>query len=172
MLIDSIWPLLVDRATHVGTQSQGIALIEFLDYQCPFCQQQYTESKRFLASNPGRGLGYLHLPSLIHPAAEGAARSAICAEGLGRFSELHKRLFETDQWKSDTNWVREASAVGGVDTNKFLACLRSNETTDRIERDCALAQNLGVSGTPAFVYRSGVYVGLASDLVLLILSTY
>ncbi len=61
----------------------------------------------FIAQNPEVGVAYRHLPLPIHPAAEGAARAAICAQRQRRFEEMHARLFETARWHSDTLWIRE-----------------------------------------------------------------
>lgn len=141
-----------------------VALVEFADYECPFCRKQHESLQRVIANAPGTGVVMRHLPlTALHEHAEGAARAAICAEKQGRFREMNERLFGTDTWLKDSDWNREARAAGVKDLDAFTACLQSKETTARLEVDHALANDLGIQGTPTFVYRGGIYVGMLSD---------
>lgn len=168
-LVTRMWPALLDGAPRLG-QGARVVFVEFSDYQCPFCQQQHRELNNFLQSNPMASVALRHLPLLIHPSAEGAARSVICAEQQGKFLQLHNWFFETDRWKDDTNWVREAVAVGVTDLERFSTCLHSATTTVKLERDHALAEELDITGTPTVVYQSGMRSGVLSDSVLRLLS--
>ncbi len=105
-------------------------------------------------------VGYLHLPLDFHAAAEGAARSAICAENQGRFLQIHRRFFETSGWLADTNWVREAEAAGVADLEGFASCLQSDETDERLARDARIAESLGARGTPAMVNKKELHFGV------------
>ena len=161
------WNDFIQVGGRIDEGSGPVALVEFSDYQCPFCKQAHREISTFLTRNPDVGILYRHFPLSIHPAAEGAARSAICAERQGRFRRMHVRLFETSEWQTDTNWTREAIAAGVVDTLQFKACLHSELTSTRLERDKSLGDHLAVSGTPTFVYAKGVRAGIISPEELL-----
>lgn len=160
------WNALTDGGVRVDTGRSKPVLVEFSDYQCPFCRQANRVIEQWLATHDA-GVIYRHFPlTAIHPAAEGAARAAICAEAQGRFRTMHLRLFETDTWQKDSNWVREAEAAGVPDLERFEACLTSDGTTRRLEADMALGRSLGVTGTPTFVYSQGMRSGVLSDAIL------
>ncbi len=161
------WNDFIQVGGRVDEGKGPVAIVEFADYQCPFCKQEDGKLARFLAGHPNVGLLYRHFPLSVHPAAEGAARAAICAEQQGRFRQMHDRLFETSEWQTDTNWTREAIAAGVVDTLQFKACLHSEPTSERLDRDKWLGEHLAVSGTPTFVYPKGVRAGMISPEELL-----
>ena len=131
------------------------------------CADQEAAVRRALARFPGTAIAYRHYPLPIHPTAEDAARAAVCAELQGRFPEMHRHLYQTQAWITDTAWLKHAAAAGIPDLAAFGVCLRAPETTDRLARDKAFALDLGVRGTPAFVWRGGVWQGMMSDSALL-----
>jgi protein-disulfide isomerase len=145
-------------------------LVEFTDYECPFCRQQHAV---FLGNFDEQDLGSIvvrHLPLPIHPRADGAARSAVCAEAQGRFRAMHDRLFATEAWRSDSNWIREARAARVPDLREFSRCLRSGTTVSRIRSDVALAEKLRIRGTPTFVSRTTVFSGILDKSTFLSLA--
>jgi protein-disulfide isomerase len=149
---------------RLDSSTAQVALVEFSDYECPFCRKQHESLQRAMGNVRGAGVVMRHLPlTALHPHAEGAARSAICAERQGRFLEMNEQLFNTDTWLKDSDWNREARAAGVKDIDAFSACLQSKETTARLELDHAMANDLGIQATPTFVYRGGLYQGLLSD---------
>ena len=91
------WPALVKAGERVDAGRAKPILIEFADYQCPFCRRSDEVLEQWLV-NHDVGVVYLNFPLSIHPAAEGAARAAICAADQGRFRQMHRRLFETSAW--------------------------------------------------------------------------
>ena len=160
-VISEEWTALAGIGGRVDDGKTPVVLIEFGDYECPFCAQMDRELANALYEDSPGGVVYRHLPlSELHPAAEGAARSAICAEAQGHFRGMHRRLFETDQWKRDRKWTREAEVVGVPDVRAFEQCLHSQQTTARLEADIALAEQLGIKGTPAFVHQRGIRMGI------------
>jgi len=156
------WPK-ISAVRRVDSTNSAISMVEFADYECPACRQQYATLHRVVNSPRSGGLAFRHRPLSIHPHAEGAARTAICAENQGKLREMHDRLFTTDAWLSDTNWTREAIAVGITDTAAFRECRSSQATTDRLRADEALADSLYIQATPTFVALHSVHVGLISD---------
>lgn len=162
----TIWPKLA-AAPRLAPGDTEIRLVEFSDYQCPYCRGMWSIVDSLAAD--GIAVSYLHLPLPQHVHAAGAARASICAEVQRRFREMHARLFATTEWQRDGNWVREAVEAGVPDTAAFRACLHSDGTTTRLESDMALAARLGVNGTPAFFTSTDWSMGLQSRRALLAL---
>lgn len=157
------WQRVSQPAHRLGASTQPIALVEFADYQCPFCKESHQVVQEYLAKHPEVGAGYRHLPLAIHPAARGAARAAICAEEQGRFREMHDELFRNSEWESDTNWVRVARDAGVPDIARFSVCLASSKPDGRLAQDESLAIRLRITGTPTFLTNARWFSGAASD---------
>lgn len=79
------WTELADSPDRLGTGTQ-VSVVEFLDFQCPYCTAEAATVDSVLTANPDLAIGVRQLPLPIHPAAEGAARAAVCAEAQGRFA--------------------------------------------------------------------------------------
>lgn len=156
------WSKIAGEAGRLDHGTGQVLLVEFSDYQCPFCKQAHYRLDSLLAKNPAIGIVYRHFPLPIHPSAAGAARASICAQNQGRFREMDRRLFETTQWQTDTNWVREARAGRVPDISQFRACLSSPKTIARLAADRTIAMELLVGGTPTFFGQGGVRKGVQS----------
>lgn len=153
------WDSLASGSSRPYAHDSPATLLEFSDYQCPYCRIA-SRSMDSLASASTIRLVYRHLPLKdIHAAAEGAARTAICAEAQGQFQAMHHHLMTRSEWQKDTQWTRVASAVGGIDTAQFAICLRSKATDRRLAEDEAYAKGLLIPGTPAFFTAEGIYTG-------------
>jgi protein-disulfide isomerase len=161
------WPKLAGGESRLDSGAAIVALVEFADYQCPYCRVQHAALSSLLRAKPRVGVVYRHFPLSSHLAARGAALAAICAEEQGRFRAMHARLLETNNWASDANWIREAEVVGIPDRIRFQSCLDSPRSRSRLEADVTLGRAMSVTGTPAFVTRHGVFVGVQSEAELL-----
>ena len=153
----------IASARRIDTSPNPVAIVEFADYECPACRRQHSLYQATLSTSRAVGVVFRHRPLSSHANAEGAARTAICAERVGKFVEMHTRLFTTDKWLSDTNWTREALAVGITDTTAFSACRVSQETTERFRADTNIAGRLHINSTPTFVAERFVRVGVMPD---------
>ena len=140
-------------AHRLGNPQATIGIVEFSDYQCPYCrgfqQQLYPRLKKEYVDSGVVQFIHKDLPlTRIHPQAMPAALAAECAGAQGRFWEMHDALYE--------NALDPALYAGlarrlGLDTEKFSAC-RGNPASERsIWRDVAEARRLGISGTPSFL---------------------
>lgn len=156
----------VALAPRLDTSSVQTMLVEFSDYECPFCREQHRSMSEAIERKGVAGVAFRQLPLAIHARARGAALAAICAEQSGKFRELHNRLFSRAEWMVDTNWVREARAVGIVDTVRFARCLLSTTAREQLERDILLARELGLRGTPSFVTTAGAIEGVVAETTL------
>ena len=136
-----------------GSSDAPLTLIEFTDYQCPFCARWTSQTlpqltEEYVKTGKVR-LALLDLPlESIHKQAFKAAEASHCAEEQGKFWEMHDRLFENHQALEP--WSAHAEAVG-LDAAKFESCLASGKYADAVRRDMAQAQRAGATGTPAFV---------------------
>jgi protein-disulfide isomerase len=133
--------------------SGAVVLVEFTDYQCPFCRAYAAETARAVdAQLVEAGLlrhVVLNFPiEAIHPRARPAAEAAECAGRQGRYWEMHAHLF-ADPNNLVPNALIGAAKVLGLDEISFAHCL-SGEATDHISADVEEARRLGVKGTPAF----------------------
>lgn len=160
--LKSRWTELTGRIGE-NERSENPVLIEFSDYQCPFCRQEHLRTADRVASTPGVQRVFRHFPLPSHPAADGAALAAICGEQLGKFSDIHEVLMTTRDWQVDTNWVKVADQAGIDDLHGFEQCLASPETRKRLESDIALGRDLGVKGTPTYFSRSKMHYGVMDD---------
>lgn len=158
-VIARVFPMLAMSGARLDTIRTPPLLVEFSDYQCPACRK-ISGAVDSLALGNGIGVSYHHFPLGSHPAASGAARSAICAEGQGVFRAMHQLLMTTTAWHTDTAWTRLAATVKVPDITLFETCLTSLDTHRRLSNDIALASVLGVRGTPTFLTRSAMSEGV------------
>ncbi|MEO9324390.1 Na+/H+ antiporter NhaA [Nocardioides sp. C4-1] len=153
---------------HVkGDPGAELVLVEYLDYECPFCLRA-TGSAREVKEHFGERLQYVvrHLPLDVHPHAELAAVAVEAASRQGRFWEMHEQLFaHQDQLERD-DLVAHAEAVG-CDPEQFLADLDDESLHDRIRRDIASAEASGVRGTPTFFVGETRHQGAFDALSLI-----
>ena len=140
--------------------SSEVVLIEFTDYECPFCGRHAREVEPDLRDVviDSRQLRHaiFNFPLEMHPRARPAAAAAECAGRQGRFWEMHDRLFAEDKKLSMDDFLNSGEDIG-LDVNAFSRCLMSDAHL-QITSDVAEARRLGVSATPTF------FVGrIASD---------
>jgi protein-disulfide isomerase len=135
-----------------GQKTAPLTMVEFTDYQCPFCGRYARETygqieKEYIATGKVKYV-LLDLPlESIHKFAFKAAEAANCAGEQGKYWEMHDRLFANQP--TIDSWTAHAEAVG-LDLPQFQACLDSDKQAAEIRRDMTQAQIAGVTGTPGF----------------------
>ena len=133
-----------------GPADAPIELIEFSDFECPFCLRADPTVRQVLSTYGDRvRLVYLHYPLPNHPNARPAAEASACAADQGKFWAYHDRLF-TRQAKLGAADLKQHAVEIGLDAAKFNACVDSRATKGRVDADMRLAEEAGVNGTPAF----------------------
>jgi protein-disulfide isomerase len=133
-----------------GPSSAAIEMIEFSDFQCPFCQRANPTVDQVLKTYGDRiRFVYRHFPLPNHPNARPAAEAAQCAEEQGKFWEYHDRLFANSSKLTDGDLKAHAAAIG-LDSAKFNACFDGHQQKARVDADIAAGESAGVNGTPAF----------------------
>jgi protein-disulfide isomerase len=131
-----------------GPEGAPVVIVEFADFECPFCQKLAPELDEVWEARKDRvRLVYKFLPLSMHHHGEIAARAAIAAQMQGRFWEMHRQLFANGQHLEESDLVGYAKAIG-LDVDRFRADMTSESATRRIEEDRKLADALGVKGTP------------------------
>ena len=140
-----------DPARVSGDAKAPVTIVEFSDFQCPFCQKAEPILKDLLAKYNGQvKLAFLDFPMRsLHPQAQIAAEAARCAEQQGKFWQYHDVLF-ADQTKLDEAGLAQSARSLGLDENSFQSCLKSGKFKAQIEHDVQEGTKAGVAGTPAF----------------------
>lgn len=135
---------------RLGPADAPITLVEFSDFQCPFCGRYAPVVKQIMQRYPDRiQLVFHHLPLVkIHSNAQKAAEAAVCAKNQDRFWQMHDLLF-AEQSSLDIAALKDKARRIGLDTNVFDRCLDDGKAADIVARDVHAAGQLGIAGTPA-----------------------
>jgi len=143
-----------------GPANAAVTVIEFSDYECPFCRRAEPVVEQILREYAGRvRFEYRHFPlESIHPKARGAAEAAVCADEQGRFWEYHAQLFGDGKGLAQKELVAHATNAG-LDVAAFQACVADGRARARVDADVAAGQAAGVTGTPAFFVNGVPYSG-------------
>ena len=143
-----------------GPANARVTIVEFSDFQCPYCQRSVATMKQVLEKYPTDvRLVYRHLPlESIHPFARGAAEAATCADQQGQFWAYHDKLFENNRALGPADLQRYASEIG-LDAKGFEACLADEKIKQKVEVDLGAARAAGISGTPAFIVNGRLLSG-------------
>jgi protein-disulfide isomerase len=151
----------VDDDPAIGPQDAPITLIEFSDYECPYCsrwhdqvfnklRQEYPDQVRIV---------YRDFPlSSIHPNAAPAAEAANCANEQDSFWEFHEKLFSGEYDLGEEAYLQYAEDLG-LETDEFQECLESGRYSDEVMADYQFASGLGVRSTPTFFLNGIPLVG-------------
>lgn len=140
----------VSGKDHIrGKIDAPITIVEFSDFQCPFCQRFHPTMQQVLDEYPNdvRWV-YKHFPlDSIHPQARPTAEASECASEQGKFWEFADAMFE-NQSKLGKNFYSETAQNLGLDESQFESCVDSRKYKDRVDNDYKEGLSLGVRGTP------------------------
>ncbi|MSO81964.1 MAG: thioredoxin [Acidobacteria bacterium] len=133
----------------LGNASAAVTLVEFSDFQCPFCARVMPTLKRVQEAYGNRvRIVWKDFPlTSIHPQAFKAAEAGQCAQEQGKFWELHDRLFANQQ-ALQPEALKKYAADAGLDAAKFNACLDTAKYGDRVQKQMGVGTGLGVGSTP------------------------
>jgi protein-disulfide isomerase len=134
----------------LGAASAPVTVVEFSDFQCPFCQRVAPTLKQLKATYGDKiRIVWKDFPlTSIHPEAFKAAEAGNCAREQGKFWEFHDRLFANQQ-ALQPDALKEHAAAVGLDTAAFNMCLDSAKHSDRVQQHIAAGTRLGINSTPA-----------------------
>ena len=147
------------RPEKGGGAKAPVTIIEFSDYQCPFCQRAegVVDQVMHAYGNKVR-LVFRDFPLPIHPQARPAAEAASCANAQGKFWEYHAKLF-ANQSALGEEQLKEYAKDVGLDPAKFEDCLTQKPFSAAIDKDLSEAAKLGINGTPAFFINGRLLSG-------------
>jgi protein-disulfide isomerase len=149
----------VAGAPSLGPADARITLVEFSDFECPYCALAVKQVKVLMAAYPKDiRLFYKQFPLSMHPHAQMAAEAALAANEQGKFWEMHDVMFANFRKLSRENLLVWAEQIG-LDVNKFKADLDSHKFAAVIKKDTADGDASGVYGTPAFFINGKLYNG-------------
>jgi protein-disulfide isomerase len=144
----------------IGPEDAPITIVEFSDYQCPFCRRWHDEVyEPLLAAYPGKiRMVYRHLPlTSLHPDAFSAAEAAMCAGEQDAYWQFHEKLFSSETLGNSV-YGQYAQDLG-LDMKSFEACLSDHKYQQSIQADVDFAVDLGIRSTPTFFINGLAVVG-------------
>jgi protein-disulfide isomerase len=138
----------------LGSADAPITIVEFSDYQCPFCKMHFTNTFAALKT------GYIETGKVryffrdfpldsIHPYARKAAEAAHCSGDQGKYWEMHDTMF-TNQGALESDNLRDFARTMKLNVDAFNACLDSSKYAKKVDEDVAAGSAAGVTGTPGF----------------------
>jgi protein-disulfide isomerase len=150
-----------EGSPSLGPKDAPIVIVEFSDFQCPFCKRFHDETLQpLLAAYPGKiRFVYRHLPlTSIHSEAFPSAEAAMCANEQNSFWDYHDKIYE-NQAALGRNFYLQIAGELGLDNATFEDCLNGEKYKDIVQRDLDFALNLGVNSTPTFFINGLALVG-------------
>ena len=150
-----------DDDPYYGPQDAPITIIEFSDFECPYCARGHQDTLvPLLEKFPQQvRLVYRDFPlTNIHPNAQPAAEAAQCAFAQGKFWEFHDGIFRNQSRLGSAVYFELAEKLG-LNEKEFTTCVTSGRFADEVTRDLDAARDLGVTGTPTFFINGRPMVG-------------
>jgi protein-disulfide isomerase len=149
----------LDGSPSRGPADAAVTLVEFSDFQCPFCARVSPALDQLEREYPKQVRRvFKHFPLPMHPQARDAHRAAVAAGEQGRFWEMHEKIFAQPSTLDRKTLTGYARALG-LDVAKFERALDSAKVEERVQADIDEGQRIGVRGTPTFVINGRVLSG-------------
>lgn len=160
---DKVKSVDVEGAPTKGAATAPVTIVEWADFQCPFCKSAAPVVDELVNRYPGKvRLFFKNYPLPSHNLAEPAARAAIAADAQGKFWEMHHKLFETSPAGLEPRALEAHARELGLKLDRFKTDLESEATKARVAREKKQAETLGFSGTP-LIYINGREFPLVGD---------
>jgi len=147
-----------------GPDDAAITIIEFSDFQCPYCSRAVPVIDEVLERYPDDvRIVYRHLPlDRIHARARPAAEASLCADDQGKFWPFHDQLFANAKTLADEDLKRFAEAAE-LDVTAWEQCIAEGRFKQKVQQDVDAATSAGITSTPAFLVN-GIFVGGAKPV--------
>jgi protein-disulfide isomerase len=162
------WAELASAGQRMGPADAPVTIVEFSDFQCPFCATFAETLRAARAKHPDRvAVLYRHYPiDQLHPEARAAALASECAAAQNRFEPYHDQLFAQQDSIGRKPWERFALEAGVPDLDAFTRCVGDGTRMAGVERDFALAEATGVTLTPTVIINGTLVPGALSPAEL------
>lgn len=149
---DANWRDLLPHAILQGSAHAPVAIVEFVDYQCPACAAYDTILSRLQQERPESvSIYYIHFPLSSHRFAIPAAHAVECAAQRGRFAEMKTGIYREQDWLGLKTWGAFARDAMVEDTTAFVSCMLHQEHADRIASGRMVGDSAKVGSTPTLV---------------------
>lgn len=140
-----------DDDPSIGPMTAAVTIVEFSDFECPFCKQAFPIIRELMATYGDR-VRYIYRDfpvSEIHDNAEKAAEAGACANAQGKFWALHDKIFQYAPQITVPD-LKNYARASGVDMSLFTTCLDSGQFANEVQQDYSDGVALGVRGTPTW----------------------
>ncbi len=165
----TVTKMAVPDAPFLGSQDAPVVIVEFTDYECPFCQRFFKEtfpSLKKLYIDPGKVKFYVtDLPLEMHKQALLAAQAAHCAGDQGQFWQMHDKMQGNPEVLEKPSLLEYATSFG-LDEHEFERCLDTEKYRGQIQEGASAAQASGARGTPAFFIGKNTASGLQGEFLI------
>ena len=159
----------IDGAYTLGAKNAPLTMVEFTDFQCPYCKSfhvsTFSELKKNYIDTGKLRFVSRDLPLDFHPNAMQAANAGRCAGEQGQFWAMRDRMNSNPE-KLDMMSLVEFAQDLKLDVGAFRGCIESGKFKERIQDDIALAERIGANGTPAFVIGKSTPDGVDGEVVV------
>jgi len=155
----------VDNDASKGSADAPVTIVEFSEYQCPFCKRFVDETYGKIFEEYGDQIHYVFrdYPLPFHPNAQKASEAAECAGDQGKYFEYHDLLFENqEEWSEENDapvFFKKYAADLNLNTTGFDSCLDEGQFEEEVKKDFADGEAAGVQGTPSFFINGRLLVG-------------
>ena len=150
------------RSHDVPMRSEGKAptevVVECAEFDCPFCNRARATLDQVVDEHPDVSVAWLHNPLPMHPGAMVTARASVAAHAQGAFWEMHERLFDEPERRSEADMIAIATELK-LDIPRFEADMNSEQTRAEIDRQSEICRASGGRGTPSFFVDEHLVVG-------------
>ena len=152
-----------DDDAQKGSKSAKVTVVEFSDFQCPFCKRASGNYDAIVKAYGDKvRVVFKHFPLVqIHESAYKAAQAAQCMNDQGKFFEYHDKLFANNTALTEADLTKYVTEIGG-DVKKFTDCFKAEKYKALVDKDMADGQKYGVSGAPTYFVNGNMVVGAVS----------
>jgi len=159
-LSDSTWKQLIKSDLMSGSQNAKIKIVEFFDYECPYCRRIQPTLNEIRRRYPNDvAIIYRHFPLPYHSAAFPSAVASECANEQGKFEVYHRKLFEHQGQATSTDWVGLARNVEIPNITGFRECIEQSIPSEKIYSDMRLGESLEIAAIPTLIVDGMLFQG-------------
>ncbi len=151
----------IAQAPTWGKEDSKVTIIEFSDFQCPYCSKAADTMKEVKAKYKGKvRVAYKHFPLSFHPEAKPAAEASMCVneQGNDKFWKFYGEVFK-NQKTLDAASLETYAKTSGADVAKYKTCLQEKRYADLVQKDVAEGEQLGIRSTPTFLVNGELVNG-------------
>ena len=155
-----------DGFSFEGSENSKMIIVEFFDYNCGYCKKAHNEIKKLLGRNRNIKVVYKNLPILSERSAFLAKLSlAVGLESQNDFSKFHDFIYNSSK-KINIEKINDYLESIGLDSKKIMQISESDEINSMIQNNVYLAENIGITGTPAFLIGNELISGFVSSKII------